>query len=136
MTTETRQVVDKIYRNDKAPRVVIQTRDGNKYSCYDGSNVSDDIREGMSVAIPYKQNGQWNNISGQVVVRQTESWGTQEPETIHIRSDDEMAELPQALEEEVEIYSNIYKRLVARGVPESLANTSASTIYIQLKKNG
>ena len=34
MTTDTSQI-DKVYRNEKAPKVVIQTKDGNKYSCYD-----------------------------------------------------------------------------------------------------
>ncbi|MEK9740687.1 MAG: hypothetical protein VW262_05815 [Flavobacteriaceae bacterium] len=136
MTTEISQIVDKVYRNEKAPKVVIQTKDGNKYSCYDGSNISGNIHEGQYVTIPYKQNGQWRNITGpvtQVPVSLKDhaeqiSWDSPEYSERHQNNNSEV-------DEDIALYAYIYHELVnEKRIPAELANTSASTIFIQQKR--
>jgi hypothetical protein len=136
MTTETSQI-DKIYRNEKAPKVVVQTKDGNKYSCYDGSNISGNIREGQWVKIPFKQNGQWKNITGPVTETQEPAvaWDSHESGTTSGGwGDDVVEKIFDEVQENVDMYADIYKKLVNAGIPPELANTSASTIYIQLMR--
>ena len=136
MTTQTSQIVEKIYRNEKAPKVVIQTKDGNKYSCYDGSNISGNIHEGQYVTIPFKQNGQWKNITGPVTVSAEQiSWDSPEySEQVVANEQQQPTRQFPAVDEDIELYAYIYHELVAKKIPEKLANTSASTIFIQQKR--
>jgi len=147
MTTQSSQV-ERIYRNEKAPKVVIQTKDGNKYSCYDGSNVSGNIQEGHWVEIPFKQNGQWKNITGPVIKLEYAprsetsdpnyprvAWDSHESGTTSEGwGDDVIEKIVDEVQENVDMYADIYKRLVTSGIPPELANTSASTIFIQLMR--
>jgi len=142
LTTQTSQIVERIYRNDKAPKVVIQTKDGNKYSCYDGSNISENIHEGQQVTIPFKQNGQWKNITGPVTVAAEQiSWDSPEYSEQVVANEQQqqptqpdLLRLKIAVDEDIELYAYIYHELVAKKIPEKLANTSASTIFIQQKR--
>tara|TARA_R100001244_G_scaffold212_1_gene302 strand:+ start:391 stop:780 length:390 start_codon:yes stop_codon:yes gene_type:complete len=126
MTTETSQIetttktVDQVYRNDNHPKAVIQTADGERFSDYDGSKVPTDIRAEDVVDITFKTRGDFKNI-----VKVTKN-ANENVEVIENTSD--------YIENEVNSYAEIYKNLVEAGVPSELANTSASTIYIQSKR--
>lgn len=126
MTTETSQIetttktVDQVYRNDNHPKAVIQTADGERFSDYDGSKVPTDIRAEDVVDITFKTRGDFKNI-----VKVTKN-ANENVEVIENTSD--------YIENEVNSYAEIYKKLVEAGVPSELANTSASTIYIQSKR--
>ena len=130
MTTETSQietvskVVAQVYRNENHPKGVIQTIDGERFSDYDGSKIPDSIRAESEVDITYKQNGEYKNI---VKV------------SLNPNKDVIKIETPESQEEyldaEATTYAYIYKQLVSKGIPQSLANTSASTIYIQFKRS-
>ena len=126
MTTETSQIetttktVDQVYRNENHPKAVIQTADGERFSDYDGSKVPTDIRSEDIVDITFKTRGDFKNI-----VKVTKN-ANENVEVIENTSD--------YIDNEVNSYAEIYKKLVEAGVPPELANTSASTIYIQLKR--
>lgn len=126
MTTETSQIetttktVDQVYRNDNHPKAVIQTADGERFSDYDGSKVPTDIRAEDIIDITFKTRGDFKNI-----VKVTKN-ANENVEVIENTSD--------YIENEVNSYAEIYKNLVEAGVPSELANTSASTIYIQSKR--
>ena len=116
----TTQTVDQVYRNDNHPKAVIQTTDGERFSDYDGSKVPTDIRAEDVVDITFKTRGDFKNI-----VKVTKN-ANENVEVIENTSD--------YIENEVNSYAEIYKNLVEAGVPSELANTSASTIYIQSKR--
>jgi len=126
MTTETSQIetttktVDQVYRNDNHPKAVIQTADGERFSDYDGSKVPTDIRAEDVVDITFKTRGDFKNI-----VKVTKN-ANENIEVIENPSD--------YIDNEVNNYAEIYKKLVEAGVPSELANTSASCIYIQSKR--
>jgi len=126
MATETSQIetttktVDQVYRNENHPKAVIQTTDGERFSDYDGSKVPTDIRAEDIIDITFKQNGDFKNI---VKVSKNVNKNV---EVVENTSD--------YIDNEVNTYAEIYKKLVKAEIPPELANTSASTIYIQLKR--
>ena len=121
MTTETSQietvskVVAQVYRNENHPKGVIQTIDGERFSDYDGSKIPDSIRAESEVDITYKQNGKYKNI---VSVSLNPNKNVIEVKTFDLQN-------------ECQVYAEIYHKLVSLDIPKELANTSASTIYIQ-----
>jgi hypothetical protein len=135
MTTETSQIetvtrnVATVYRNDKHPKAVIQTIEGERYSDYDGKNIPEEIRAGDLIDITYKQNGDFRNIIKAEL-------NPNDPRLLDVIENTAKAVVEEAryIENEVLTYATIYKELVENGIPPELANTSASTIYIQLKR--
>jgi len=116
----TTKTVDQVYRNENHPKAVIQTADGERFSDYDGSKVPTDIRAEDVVDITFKTRGDFKNI-----VKVSKN-ANKNVEVVENTSD--------YIDNEVNSYAEIYKKLVEAGVPPELANTSASTIYIQLKR--
>lgn len=122
MTTEKSQietvskVVAQVYRNENHPKGVIQTIEGERFSDYDGSKIPDSIRAESEVDITYKQNGDFKNIIS-VSLNPNKN-----PMVIKQNFD---------LQDECQVYAEIYHKLVNLDIPKELANTSASTIYIQ-----
>ena len=116
--------LERVYTNEKPPIKVIEMN-GLRISDYDGSIVGD-AKEGDVVDVEYitkegKEPGKvFNNL------RKLEVFEDPNKNVIEVKTFD--------LQDECQAYAEIYHKLVSLDIPRELANTSASTIYIQRSK--